>query len=159
VIEADLLLHVVDSSLPNMDEQIRAVEEVLTEIDAADVPAIMVFNKVDCPHSSTIRYAFQRRYRGSVAVSAKTGNGLDELRAAILREAQAQIQELTVRVPIADGGAAAFLRRRTRIHDEQYDENYAIFTIEADAELLNELNEHPVIETVSAEPDSPTFDY
>ena len=60
--EADLLLHVVDASLPSMEEQIAAVESVLNAIEANRIPTIMVFNKVDKPHSKAILLAFRRRY-------------------------------------------------------------------------------------------------
>lgn len=79
VVEADLLLHVVDSSHPHAEEQIRAVNLVLEEIGAAERPTLMVFNKVDrLPDREALR-RWEGLFARSVAVSARTGEGFDEL--------------------------------------------------------------------------------
>ena len=152
VIEADLLLHVVDASLPSMEDQVAAVEDVLAQIGAKDVPTLMVWNKIDRPHSRTIVLAFRRRYKGSIAVSAHTGEGLDDLREAIRAHLAAQSRRIEVSIPIADGATAAFLRRRASIQDERYDATNAIFTIEADPELLANLEENEDISIADAPP-------
>lgn len=149
VIHADLLLHVVDSSLPNMEDQMVVVEGVLEHIGAQEVPALMVFNKIDREHSRTILAAFTHRYRGSVAVSARTGAGLEELRAAILAAAEKAIQKVTVRFAIADGATAAFLRRRSTLLEEHYDDTHALWTIESDQRLREELARNPQLELVT----------
>ena len=73
VVQADLLLHVVDSSHPQVDGQIAAVNEVLREIGAAEKPTLMVFNKVD---RLTHRLP---KLPNAIAISAKNGTGLPEL--------------------------------------------------------------------------------
>ena len=86
---ADLLLHVVDSSSEDRDAQIEAVNEVLNEIGAGDIPQILVWNKIDktrlAPQAD--RDACDRIRR--VFVSARTGEGLDLLRSALTEAAQA----------------------------------------------------------------------
>ena len=81
--DADLLLHVIDASDPDRDVQRAAVDQVLTEVGAADVPRIEVFNKIDClgmtPRSETGPDG--RAYR--VWLSASTGQGVDALRDAV----------------------------------------------------------------------------
>jgi GTP-binding protein HflX len=82
-VQADLLLHVVDSANPERDEHIAAVNSVLAEIGAADVPQIRVLNKCDIAGIAT---GVERDGCGtisSVRVSAVTGAGLAELRAAL----------------------------------------------------------------------------
>ncbi|MDB5930278.1 MAG: GTP-binding protein HflX [Polaromonas sp.] len=91
-IDADLLLHVVDGSNPDYLEQIEQVQRVLSEIGAADVPQILVFNKLDAIEKSNqplhlqdsfeLREAFEGSGRSveRVFVSAKTGEGLPLLR-------------------------------------------------------------------------------
>jgi GTP-binding protein HflX len=82
--EADLLLHVVDSASPAHDDQMAEVERVLEEIGAGEVPRLVVFNKID---ASRREPAVERDPCGSIAavsVSAKTGEGLELLRDAIL---------------------------------------------------------------------------
>lgn len=81
--EADLLLHVVDAASPAREEQMAEVDRVLVEIGAAEVPRIVVFNKIDLAgrEPGLVRDPCDRIE--SVAVSATTGAGLDLLRSAI----------------------------------------------------------------------------
>jgi GTPase len=80
--EADLILHVVDGSDADPQAQLAAVRGVLAEIGAENVPELVVINKIDDADPVSLK-ALQLRERGSVLASAKTGEGLDELRAAI----------------------------------------------------------------------------
>ena len=80
--DADLILHVVDGSDADPQAQLSAVREVLAEIGAQNVPELVVINKIDDADPVTLK-ALQLRERDAVLVSAKTGEGLDELRAAI----------------------------------------------------------------------------
>ncbi len=81
VVEADLLLHVVDLSAPDTEGRIAAVETVLREIEAGDVPVLLVWNKADLVESEVVETHLRRH--DSVAISAATGDGVDELLAAI----------------------------------------------------------------------------
>jgi GTP-binding protein HflX len=79
-VQADLLLHVVDANNANRDDQIAEVNKVLTEIGAADIPQILVFNKIDL---QDVPPSVQRDDYGKIArvfLSAKSGAGLDGLR-------------------------------------------------------------------------------
>ena len=90
-IQADLLLHVVDASSPNRDDQIAEVNKVLAEIAAAEIPQVLVFNKIDLLDvpPSVERDEYGRITR--VFMSAKTGAGMDGLQLALL-EAKAARQ-------------------------------------------------------------------
>ncbi len=79
VVVADLLLHVVDASHPNAEEQIDAVNLVLNEIGAAERPTLMVFNKIDRFQTQDRAQQFLDRYPKSVAVSARSGEGIPQL--------------------------------------------------------------------------------
>src|SRR4029079_5276325 len=79
---ADLMLHVVDGSHPDPAGQLGAVREVLTEIGALGVPEIVVVNKADIA-DPVLLSRLSTAEPGAVAVSARTGAGLDELRARI----------------------------------------------------------------------------
>ena len=83
-IQADLLLHVVDANNANRDDQIAEVNKVLTEIGAADIPQVLVFNKIDLQDvpPSVQRDDYGRIVR--VFLSAKSGAGLDGLRLALI---------------------------------------------------------------------------
>jgi GTPase len=96
---ADLLLHVVDSASPDRDQQIDAVNGVLQEIGAAGVPQIVVWNKIDATAASA---GVERDEYGKIArvrVSARTGAGLDLLRAALAEVAIADAEPDT-EVPV-----------------------------------------------------------
>jgi GTPase len=82
-IQADLLLHVVDASNPMRDDQIAEVNKVLAEIDAAGIPQVLVYNKIDLMDvpSSVERDEYGRICR--VFLSAKSGAGLEGLRLAL----------------------------------------------------------------------------
>jgi GTP-binding protein HflX len=83
-IQADLLMHVVDASNPLRDDQIAEVNKVLAEIDAADIPQVLIFNKIDLLDvpSGVERDEYGRITR--VFLSAKSGAGLEGLRLALI---------------------------------------------------------------------------
>jgi GTP-binding protein HflX len=141
--EADLLLHVVDSSSANMEDQIAAVEAVLATIGADRVPVIMVFNKIDRCYSKTLLMSFRRRYRHPALISALTGEGLDQLRALITTFIASQTKTVTVRFPVTDGALDAFVRSRVKVSAERYEDDNVVLTIDADERLLEELRRHP----------------
>ena len=135
-------MHVVDSSLPGMEEQIQAVEDVLEEIGAKDLPTVMVFNKADKPHSQTLTLAFRHRYPGSVMVSAKTGEGMDLLKERILEFVNSREKNYTVRFNAANGALYAFLQGRCKVIEEDFEESAIVLTISADERILGELREN-----------------
>jgi len=90
---ADLLLHVVDSASEDRERQVDAVDQVLQEIGAGDVPQIVVWNKIDATRaeSRAERNEYGRIRR--VFLSARTGQGLDLLRQALVEAARAHADE------------------------------------------------------------------
>lgn len=109
---ADLLVHVVDGAGPDPQAHIDAVRSVLTEIDANEVPELIVYNKADL--SDDVMRLVDKN-PGSVGISAHTGEGVEELRVAIgnrLREAST-VYELFV--PWARGDALAAVHREGEV--------------------------------------------
>ena len=143
--EADLLLHVVDSSSPVMEEQMAAVEAVLTTIGADEIPLILVFNKADCAPSKTILSAVKRNHKGSVVVSALLGDGLDVLRDEISKVIQRTVKKVKIRYPATDGALDAQIRSRAAIHAQDFDGDMVLLTIEGDERLLGELSANPTV--------------
>jgi GTP-binding protein HflX len=82
VAEADLILHVVDASAPDAMDQVTAVHGVLQEIGAGDRPELLTLNKIDIAPPEWVA-ALQACYPSAVPVSARTGEGIEELRTAI----------------------------------------------------------------------------
>ncbi|HXL15277.1 MAG TPA: GTPase HflX [Methylomirabilota bacterium] len=85
VTEADLLLHVVDATEPDIDAHIHAVETVLEAIGALGRPRLSIFNKIDAVSDEVSVLGLRARYPGAVFASALTREGLPELREATMR--------------------------------------------------------------------------
>jgi GTP-binding protein HflX len=79
VSEADLLIHIVDLSHPRVDEQMEAVDGVIKELDAYGKQTLIVFNKIDNLPNRELAESYTNRFPGSVAISARTGEGVNKL--------------------------------------------------------------------------------
>jgi len=90
-IQADLLLHVVDASNPNRDDQIAEVNKVLKEIDAGDIPQLMVYNKVDLTEMAAGAERDDCDRIARVFLSAVSGAGMDDLRLALTAAKDAKL--------------------------------------------------------------------
>jgi GTP-binding protein HflX len=119
--DADLLVHVVDASDPDPDGQISAVREVLTEIDAADVPEILVFNKIDIAEPAVVRRLLTV-YEGSVATSALTGDNIEDVTAAIVEGLDAVTVIAELLIPYDRGDLVASLHDTGEVLDEHHAE-------------------------------------
>ena len=107
---ADLILHVVDGSAEEEDrlEMIHAVDDVLAEIGAGDVPRMLVIGKIDCldePGRAELRH----RHADALLISALTGEGLPELAEAIEREFASRLRAVELLIPYSDGARLAEL--------------------------------------------------
>src|SRR5581483_102045 len=107
---ADLVLHVVDASLPEqvVDEHIRAVNAVLEEIGALELPVELVLNKID-DVDALGRRRLANRFPDALQISATTGEGLDELRARIAERFEDRFVPVELLVPYSEGGKLAEL--------------------------------------------------
>src|SRR5262249_43913442 len=107
---ADLILHVVDAADPDPEAQISAVRIVLAEIDAAGVPEQIVVNKIDAADPETLD-RLRGEYPDAVFVSARTGEGLDKLRAVVADRLPRPDVEVHVLLPYDRGDLVA------RVHE------------------------------------------
>jgi GTP-binding protein HflX len=110
VADADLILHVVDAADPDPEAQIRAVREVLSDIDALSVPEQLVFNKVDAADPEML-LRLRRLAPDALFVSASTGDGLDKLQSVIDDRLPRPDVEVTVLVPYDRGDLVARIHR------------------------------------------------
>jgi len=98
--QADCLLHVIDLSSPQCQQHIASVERILEEIGAVDIPIIKVFNKIDLlPDGEKMREGRKRINQNSVFVSARTGQGLEELKAVLRSVLFRDFQLFHLRIP------------------------------------------------------------
>ncbi len=110
---SDLLLHVVDSSAVDPLGQIEAVREVLGEIAADRVPELLVFNKADADHDAAKRLVYDNS--GSVAISAATGEGIDDLLRTIADRVRSLTAVVELLVPYERGDVMASLHREGEV--------------------------------------------
>jgi GTP-binding protein HflX len=107
---ADLVLHVLDATASDhqIDEMHNAVEEVLVEIGAAELPKELLLNKIDAL-DPLARRRLAARYPDALQVSARTGEGLDELRARIASRFRDRFEPVRLLVPYGEGAKLAEL--------------------------------------------------
>jgi GTP-binding protein HflX len=120
--DADLLLHLVDASAPDADERIAAVDDVLREIDAGDVPRLLAWNKADAADPGDLK-ATLVSHPGSVACSAATGDGIPELLTAVGDRLRALAHVVELLVPYDRGDVLAALHRDGEVLIEVHDEH------------------------------------
>jgi len=120
VADAALLLHVVDASHPDPEGQIAAVREVLAEIPGIDeVPEVVVLNKADVADPEVVG-RIMRREKRTVVVSARTGEGIAELRALIADELPRPDVEIDLVVPYSRGDLVNKVHQHGEIDHEEH---------------------------------------
>jgi GTP-binding protein HflX len=120
VVQAELLLHIVDLSHAQAEEQILAVNAVLEEIGAAGKPTLMVLNKVDRFEDRMILNQYLERFPGAVAVSARTGEGIPELLAELGAMLRPTREFLELHIPHADSAIVARLHAVAQVVERDY---------------------------------------
>jgi len=110
--EADVLLHVIDLSSAQMEQQIRIVDELITEFGWSQKPVIYVFNKIDC---APVEKQFQVKAFPRVLISAHTGEGVDKLLKQMTVAAQAFNEQVELYFPKADEHLIYELGRESQI--------------------------------------------
>ena len=122
---ADLLLHVIDVSNPEWQEQAQVVENLILELGAGELPRINVFNKSDCvpageimPHGEDI-----------CAISAKTGEGVDKLLAVIDKRLDKGTRRVVLHLPYDKGGLLDMLYREAKVENVEYSETIDVTAV------------------------------
>ena len=122
VVHADLLLHVVDVSSPDAEHHIDVVLRVLAEIGAGAHRSVLVFNKLDAVDDPLLARALLDRHPEGIAVSAHTGEGIDELARRVLEVLHGGMAPLELEVPAGDGRLLAYIAERTEVLERTYGE-------------------------------------
>ena len=126
VVQADLLLHVVDVSHPHYAEQIKAVNAVLAEIGAEGKPTLMVLNKIDRADSQLVQQMLAMHHP-SVGISALTGDGIPELLNALGSEIRPIREFLRLDVPHHESNVIARLHAVGQVLERDYKGDMARF--------------------------------
>ncbi len=120
---ADLLLHVVDASNPEWQEQAQVVERLITELGAWETPRLDVFNKCDMLEGDILPHG-----EDTVAISARTGAGVDRLLDKLKERLDKGTLRVKLAIPYDQGGVVDMLYREAKVEKVEYGE-----TIEVDA--------------------------
>ena len=103
--ESQLLVHIIDCTSPDAEQQAAAVDSVLKEIGAHDKETIFVLNKIDAVDDPGIIRQLARRFEPAAAVSARTGQGIDGLRSLLERWVAQRVPHMYFRLPATEQGA------------------------------------------------------
>jgi GTPase len=120
VVQADLLLHVVDISHPQAEEQIEAVNAVLEEIGAGEKPTIMVFNKMDKLNGGGALNWLLEKFPHAVGISAATGEGVSHLLAELGTQLKPKREFLELRIPHERAKVIARLHKVGQVIERRY---------------------------------------
>ncbi|MEW1905303.1 MULTISPECIES: GTPase HflX [unclassified Streptomyces] len=117
--DSDLILHVVDGSHPAPEEQLAAVREVFRDVGAVNVPEIVVVNKADAADPLVLQRLL-RMEKHSIAVSARSGQGIEELLALIDAELPRPRVEIEALVPYTQGGLVSRVHAEGELESEEH---------------------------------------
>jgi len=119
VTEADLLLHVVDCSDPEMAKRIEVTNETLRELGAGDIPSLYVYNKADLAEGQS----YPEEADGGIYLSAWKGVGVDELVSLIGKRIFTDDKTCEVLIPFAQGRLVSYFKENAVIHSMSHEEN------------------------------------
>jgi len=136
VVEADVIVHIVDASHPHMAEQIEAARRVLAELGCAEKPTVMAYNKLDLVTDATLRSSetslrstsrerlveLMARQEHAAAISALTGEGLDELLRLVAERLEQELVSVEVTLPWEAQDLLPEVHQRGRVLAEQFAE-------------------------------------
>ena len=122
--EADILLHVVDLSHPLFENQMKAVHDVLGQLECSSKEMITVFNKIDAVENPGLVERCLIQYPQSVAISAATGVGMDQLFQEIVSRLRARRREVNFRIPQEEASLISEIYKGGQVLETTYRGNY-----------------------------------
>ena len=141
---ADVLLVLTDASDPNFREQLRVTEDLLAELGAADKPTLYVFNKCDLGMAELGRVGREAPAENLVFISAKTGQGVEQMIARLESIVSAGKRRVTYWIPNADGGALNTLYRFATVESVEYGADGMTVVALADAQARGMMRRYAV---------------
>ncbi|KHO62290.1 GTPase HflX [Thermoanaerobacter sp. YS13] len=136
---ADLLLHIIDVTSPDMEEKIKVVEKVLSDLGATNTPKINVFNKID------LLEVVPKGNEREVYISAKNKIGFDKLLQAIEREIFKDVEVVNFLLPYDKTKEYNYLKEKTKIIGENYSEKGIIIKAEVQKEIKERLKDFIIV--------------
>jgi GTP-binding protein HflX len=139
VSEADLLIHIVDLSHSRVDEQMEAVDAVIKELDAFGKQTLIVFNKIDNLTDRELAETYVKRFPGSVAISARTGEGVDKLIQALQQALSSWRLRSRFRIPANETALIAEIHRVGHVLELKYEGDWALIVTHVPPNLAQKL--------------------
>lgn len=139
--EADLLIHIVDLSHQRVDEQMNAVDAVIKELDAFGKQTLIVFNKIDNLTDRDLAETYVKRFPESVAISARTGEGVDKLVRALQQALSSWRLRSRFRIPSNQTALVAEIHRVGHVLELRYEGNDAVIVAHVPPHLEQKLSQ------------------
>lgn len=124
--QARLLLHVVDASNEAAEEQIKAVKQVLKEIDCAEKPTLLVLNKVDAVADRSYLDVLMKHHPRAVCISAAKRQGLDSLADSVIEALSSDFAEAEVEFDMSNGRILAYLGAHAEVYRQTYRDQHVV---------------------------------
>ncbi len=140
---ADILIHVIDASNPEADNQCKVVENVLNEIEALPKPIIGVYNKCDKLNEEVLTV---NSYDANVCISAATGYGIDKLITTIGEVAPGKKQRVKLCIPYNLGSLVSELHQNQKVLSESYSEDGTIIELLCDNLIYERIRDYVIEE-------------
>ncbi|OZV79276.1 GTPase HflX [Micromonospora echinospora] len=149
VADADLVVHVVDGTHPDPEEQVRAVREVLAEVGADRLPELLAVNKIDAADEETL-LRLKRAWPDAIFVSAHSGRGIEDLRAAVEARLPRPAVEVRAVLPYDRGDLVARVHRQGEVLSTAHLPEGTLLHVRVGAALAAELAPFETAENVVA---------
>jgi GTP-binding protein HflX len=154
ILEADLVLHVVDVSHPSVLSHIETVEDTLAEIDVINVPRVLVWNKMDNWGTDPLPQSEgSDEYVAQVCVSAKDGFGLDNLLQTIADILAKRLGRTKLLIPYERGDIVSLLFQSARVLEQEHTNDGIIVDVELSAALYERYREYEYVEIIDVQAD------
>jgi GTP-binding protein HflX len=151
IVDANLVVHVIDASANGWEHQVEAVDQVLRELGVADRSALMVFNKIDqLTHAEeeALRGRIAGRFPAHVFASVIESGGLDGLRSALRKRVRGLRPTVTVVVPASDGRTLAEAYRLAEILERSETDSTVVLTARAPESLIGRWARKPGVHVI-----------
>ena len=142
--EADLLIHVVDLSHSRLDENIEAVDIVIKELGAYGKQTLVVLNKIDALKNQELVPIYLEKFAGSVAISARTGRGTEELVVALQNALSSWRLRSRYRVPLSKSALIAEIHRVGHVLELKYEEDFAVIIAHVPPQVEQKLAQYAI---------------
>jgi GTP-binding protein HflX len=154
IVEADLIIHVVDTSHPHVLQHIETVEDTLAEIDVPPIPRILVWNKIDLwGERSLPERLSDEPYAAEVSISAQNGTGIIELLAAIEDVLSSRLRKVKLAIPFERGELVSFLFKMGTVESQEYTTDGVVLTVHLPTSLQERFKEYQIPEDIDVQKD------